>query len=28
VGFGDIVPTAPLRLLAGMKALTSFALIT
>ncbi len=28
VGFGDIVPTAPLRLPAGMEALTSFVLIT
>ena len=28
VGFGDIVPTGPLRLLAGMEALTGFVLIT
>ena len=28
VGFGDIVPTGPLRLLAGMGALTGFVLIT
>ena len=28
VGFGDIVPTGPVRLLAGMEALTGFALIT
>ncbi len=28
VGFSDIVPTRPLRLLAGMEALTSFVLIT
>ena len=27
VGFGDIVPTRPLRLLAGMEALTGFVLI-
>ena len=27
-GFGDIVPTAQLRLLAGMEALTGFVLIT
>ena len=27
-GFGDIVPTGPLRLLAGMEALTGFVLIT
>ena len=28
VGFGDIVPLGPLRLLAGMEALTGFVLIT
>jgi hypothetical protein len=28
VGFGDIVPSGPLRLLAGMEALTGFVLIT
>ena len=28
VGFGDIVPTEPLRLLAGMEALTGSVLIT
>jgi hypothetical protein len=28
VGFGDIVATGPMRLLAGMEALTGFVLIT
>tara|TARA_X000001036_G_scaffold172828_2_gene163446 strand:- start:1256 stop:1543 length:288 start_codon:yes stop_codon:yes gene_type:complete len=28
VGFGDIVPVGPVRLLAGMEALTGFVLIT
>ena len=28
VGVGDIVPTGPLRVLAGMEALTGFVLIT
>ena len=28
VGFGEIVPTGPLRLLVGMEALTGFVLIT